>query len=114
MKSVLRLAYVTQFLIALVAVFVLWSQVGGQMHLDPLPWYLKLGLGVGSAYAIVRTTMEAVAGEKAWNAGSMKWFAILLALLLCCGLASLYSHNHLEETDEGYEEETVSSRLMLP
>jgi len=30
----LRLAYATQFLIALIAVFVLWSQVGGQSHLD--------------------------------------------------------------------------------
>ena len=27
---ILRLAYATQFLIALIAVFVLWSQVGGQ------------------------------------------------------------------------------------
>jgi hypothetical protein len=39
----LRLAYATQFLIALIAVYVLWSQVGGQSHLDLMPWYLKLG-----------------------------------------------------------------------
>ena len=30
----LRLAYVTQFMIAVIAVFALWSQVGGQSHLD--------------------------------------------------------------------------------
>ena len=43
---ILRLAYTTQFLIALIAVFVLWSQVGGQSHIDLMPWYFKLGLGV--------------------------------------------------------------------
>ena len=30
---ILRLAYTTQFLIALIAVFVLWSQVGGQSQI---------------------------------------------------------------------------------
>ena len=34
----LRLAYATQFLIAVIAVFTLWSQVGGQSHLDLMPW----------------------------------------------------------------------------
>jgi len=43
----LRLAYATQYLIAVIAVFVLWSQVGGQSHLDLMPWYVKLGLGAG-------------------------------------------------------------------
>ena len=107
---VLRLAYVTQFLIALIAVFVLWSQAGGQAHLDPLPWFVKLGLGTGAALATVKATIEAVSGEKAWNAGSLKWFAILMALLLACGMASLYSHTYLEGGEEP-EEETVSSML---
>jgi hypothetical protein len=106
----LRLAYITEFLIALIAVFVTWSQAGGQAHLDPLPWYVKLGLGGGTALATVKATMEAVSGEKAWNAGSLKWFAILLALLLGCGMASLYSHTYLEN-DEIPEEETVTSML---
>jgi len=96
--------------IALIAVFVTWSQAGGQAHLDPLPWYVKLGLGGGTALATVKATMEAVSGEKAWNAGSLKWFAILLALLLGCGMASLYSHTYLEN-DEIPEEETVTSML---
>ena len=51
---ILRLAYTTQFLIALIAVFVLWGQVGGQSHLDLIPWYLKLGLGMASAFAAVK------------------------------------------------------------
>ena len=61
----LRLAYATQFLIAVIAVFMLWSQVGGQGHLDLMPWYLKLALGAGAAFAVVKATMAAVAGDRA-------------------------------------------------
>ena len=32
--SILRLAYTTQFLIALIAIFVVWSEAGGQSHLE--------------------------------------------------------------------------------
>jgi len=105
---ILRLAYATQFLIAIIAVFVLWSQVGGQSHLDPLPWFVKLGLGVGAAFAAVKATVEAVSGETAWHRGTLKWCGILLALLVGCGMASLYSHNYLE-SDEPAEEESLTS-----
>src|ERR1039458_56896 len=93
---ILRLAYATQFLIALIAVFTLWSQVGGQSHLDLMPWYLKLGLGVGAAFAVVKATAAAVAGSHSWNAGTLKWFGILLLLLTGCGLASYYCHMYIE------------------
>ncbi|HTP32220.1 MAG TPA: hypothetical protein VMJ75_08610, partial [Candidatus Acidoferrales bacterium] len=63
----LRLAYSALFLIALIAVFVAWSQVGGQSHIDLLPWWLKLALGVGMAFTVTRAAVSAVAGEKAWN-----------------------------------------------
>ncbi len=106
----LRLAYVSQFLLAILAVFVLWGQAGGQSHLDPLPWFVKLGLGAGASLAIVKATMEAVAGAKGWNAGSLKWFAILLLLLVGCGMASLYSHMYLE-SDEDPVDDTVTSML---
>jgi hypothetical protein len=96
---ILRLAYTTQFLIALIAVFVLWGQIGGQSHLDLMPWYLKLGLGVGSAFAAVKATAAAVARERAWNGQSLKWFGLMLALLLGCGLASYYAHMN-EDVDQ--------------
>jgi hypothetical protein len=108
---ILRLAYVTLFLIALIAVFVLWSQVGGQGHLDLMPWHVKLGLGAGAAYATVRATKAAVAGPAAWNAGSLKWSGILLALLLGCGLATYYFHVYGEGDEDG-QDETVTSGLI--
>jgi len=109
--SPFRLAYVTQFMIALMAVFVLWAQVGGQSHLDLMPWYVKLGLGAGAALAAVRATMCAVSEKAAWNGGTVKWFGIMLALMAGCGLASYYFHVYGESEDE-QDEETVTSQLV--
>jgi hypothetical protein len=105
---ILRLAYTTLFLIALLAVFEVWSQVGGQSHLDLMPWYLKLVLGGGAAFATVKTTAAAVRGERLWNSQTLRWAGILLALLIGCGLASYYYHLY-EEQDE--EEDTAAAAI---
>jgi len=111
----LRLAYATLYLIAVIAVFQVWSQVGGQSHLDLMPWYLKLALGAGAALAIVKTTASAVAQEHAWNAHTLKWFGILLVLLIGCGLASYYCHLYLEdEPDDQVDTQTSVGRLTSP
>ena len=96
----LRLAYATQFLIAAIAVYELWSQVGGQSHLDVMPWYVKLALGAGAALAVVKTTHAAVSHEHAWNGGTLKWCGILLVLLVGCGLATYYCHLYLEDNGD--------------
>lgn len=108
---ILRLAYVTQFLIAVLAVFMLWSEVGGQAHLDLMPWYLKLGLGGGAAFAVVKATVAAVEKPHAWNSGSLKWFGILIALLIGCGLASYYYHIYGEDDQDG-QDDTMTSMLI--
>ena len=112
---ILRLAYSTLFLIALVAVFVLWSQVGGQDHLDLLPWTVKLGLGLGAAYCIVRATAASVDGGAAWNSQTLRWLAFALAVLAACGYASYYAHMNLEDMgDEEQQDDTTISRLYVP
>src|SRR5450755_953554 len=109
---ILRLAYSTLFLIAVIAVFVLWSQVGGQSHLDLLPWTLKLGLGLAAAYGIVRATAASVAGDRAWNGHAVRWLGFTLAVLLACGYATHYAHMNLEETDEeDASQDTTISQL---
>jgi hypothetical protein len=109
---ILRLAYSTLFLVALLAVFVVWSEVGGQSHLDLMPWYLKLGLGAGAAFACVKATAAAVGGGNTWNGGTLRWFGILLALLVGCGLATYYVHVY-GEIDEQDEEDSLTSQLIL-
>src|SRR5215470_13899293 len=97
---ILRLAYITLFLIALFTVFTLWAQIGGQGHLDLLPWYVKLALSVGSAFAIVRAASAAVGGARGWNPQSVRWLGLTLAALCLCGLASFYAHNNLEDSGD--------------
>jgi hypothetical protein len=109
---ILRLAYVTLFLLALFTVFTMWSQVGGQGHLDLLPWHVKLVLSIGAAYAITRATSAAVAGDRGWNPQSVRWLGLALAILFICGMASYYAHAYLEDTgdeDDGSDEATISS-----
>ena len=106
---ILRLAYVAEFFVAVIAVFVVWDEVGGQSHLDMMPWYLKLALGVGAALAAVKATVAAVERDRAWNSRSVRWFGILLALLFACGVATYYYH--LLEVEEQDEEDQGASVL---
>ena len=108
---ILRLAYTTQFRIALLAVFEPWSQVGGQSHLELMPWYLKLGLAGGAAFATVRATVSAVSQERAWNVRTLRWLVVLVVLLTMCGLSSYYYHLYGEEPDE--EDQSVTSSLPV-
>jgi hypothetical protein len=106
---ILRLAYATQFLIALIAVYVLWSQVGGQGHLDLIPWHIKLLFGCGAAFCVVKATAAAVDGARAWNGKSLRWFGILLLLLAGCGLASYYVHLYDESDEDDQQDNSAIS-----
>lgn len=111
---ILRLAYATQFLLAIIAVFLLWSEVGGQSHLDLMPWYLKLGLGGGAAFAVVKATAASVAGQPAWNARTLRWLGILLVLLIGCGLSSYFVHQYAEsDEDDQDSDQSISSAVLL-
>ena len=111
----LRLAYTTQFLIALIAVLMLWSLVGGQDHFDLTPWHLKLALSAGAAFATVKATAAAVSRERAWNPAVLRWIGILLAILVFCGLVTLWVHRYLEEQggDNGGSESSTASIATL-
>jgi len=101
---ILRLAYIAVFLLAVIAVFTLWSQVGGQGHLDLVPWPVKLALGCGAACAIARAAAAAVKGEHGWNGQTVKWTGLALAALFLCGMASFYAHTNLEDTGDESDE----------
>jgi hypothetical protein len=111
----LRLAYMAEFLLALVSIVELWSQTGGQGHLDLMPWYTKLLLTLGMALVVVAGTAAAVSHERAWNA---KTFAcLLLALMLAGGMAAVTYYYHLHENDESEkneDENSAKSFLILP
>ncbi len=108
-RAAIRLALAVEFLVALVAVFTFWSQVGGQEHLDLMPWHWKLVLGGGLAAAFVQLTAAAIEGERAWTARTLGWFVVALALMLLMGAATYYVH--LQEPAEQEAPTAETQRL---
>lgn len=105
-SRLVRLLFAVEFAVALIAVFTLWSQVAAQGHLDIIPWYWKLLLGPGTAFAAVKTTAAAMESGRPWTRRSVKWLAIMLALLAGCGMVTYYHHLYSEgEPDEEQPEE---------
>ena len=100
----IRVLYVVEYLAALIAIFVMWGQVGGQSHVDPIAWQWKLGLGTGLALAVVKAT-EAATGETLWS----RWFVLWsVAGLLCLfGMGWLTYDQHLHEASEEEPETEV-------
>ena len=113
--NLLRLAYISEFLLAVVSILMLWTQVGGQGHLDLMPWYTKLGLTTGLALMTVLGTASAVAHERAWNAKTIA--CVLIALVLTGAMAGVTYYYHLHENDDADttdQDGTATSRLTLP
>src|SRR6266508_2971198 len=108
-RRLVRPFYALEFLVAIIAVFSVWSQVGGQGHLDLMPWYWKLSLGAGCAIAIVKVTAAASERDRPWHSRTLKWMAILLVLVLGCGLITYYYHLY-EPQDEEDEQGVTSLR----
>ena len=104
----LRLFYAIEFLLALIATYTVWSQVAGQYHLDLMAWYWKLCLGTGIAFAAVKATAAAVKGERAWNARTLRWISIILALALACGAVTYYYHLTEPPPDDEDQEDTTT------
>jgi hypothetical protein len=104
----LRIAYTIQFVVTLIAVFEVWGQVGGQGHLDLMPWYSKLLLAAALSLAAVKATAAAVRRDKTWNAHTSWWVAAALALIATMGVLTYYEHLH-----EPMDEEEAPARVDL-
>jgi hypothetical protein len=101
----LRIAYVCEFLLALLAISVVWSQVGGQDHLDLMPWYDKFALIFALALVTVVGTVAAVSRERAWNGISIACLAMALLILCAMGAVTYYYHLH-EDQDQDSDSTT--------
>ena len=110
--SWLRLAYSFEFLIALLIVFTVWSEVGGQSHLDMMPWYIKLSCGLAMAWCSIRFTAGLVEEQKVWNRRSGRWFIGLL--LIATMMAGITYYYHLQETqDEQDGDDTTATSVKV-
>ena len=109
-KSI-RLVYVCEYLLALVAIFTAWSEVGGQTALDVMPWGWKLGLGAALAAAIVAYSAAVASEDSLWTMRSARWLTAICVLLLAIGIVTYY-YVLEDETVDTDDSGTVS--LFLP
>jgi hypothetical protein len=104
--------YALEFLIALIAVYTVWGELGGQDYLDYMPWYWKAGIGFGAAAAVVRLTAAIeVAGPSARFRITL-WALVLACLAICAGLATYYYQlNAPQDQDDAPATVTPTARL---
>lgn len=108
----LRFGYVCEFLIALIAIFAAWSEIGGQPALDIMNWGWKLGLSFALAAAIVAYTATLIAEESPWNLRSARWLTLIVIIVIGIGVVTYY---YALQADSGESDETgtVSSLTGL-
>jgi hypothetical protein len=107
--SWLRLAYALEFLIALIAIISVWSEIGGEGHLDLMPWYTKLGCIVGLAWCCVRFTAGIVEQQQVWTRRTLAWFVGIVLFCIAMGGITYYYHLH-EESDDGDDDTAAAVR----
>ena len=88
-SRLLRLAYICEFLLALVAIFTAWSEID-QSALDLMHWGWKVGLSLPLAAAIVAFTAELLKQDTIWTLSSARWLTIIVILLLAIGIVTYY------------------------
>jgi glucan phosphoethanolaminetransferase (alkaline phosphatase superfamily) len=108
LRRLLPVLYGLEFLIALIAVFTVWEEVGGQNHLDYMAWYWKGGIGIGAAATIVLLTAACAS-----TAPSRRWrisvCALVLAILaISAGVITYYYHVNEPPDDQEDAPATVT------
>lgn len=106
--KLLRLVYAFEFLIALVAIFTAWSEIGGQAALDLMHWGWKLGLSLALAGAIVAYSAALVSEESIWTLRSARWLTAIILVTVAMGGVTYY-YVMQEETGDLDESGTISA-----
>jgi hypothetical protein len=109
----LRLGLSVEFLVALIAVTVTWEEIGGQGHLDLMPWYIKLVTIVGFCWVFVRFSAALARPGKWRTRRSLGWLFAVLAMVAAMGLITYYYHLH-EPPDDSDTDDTPSTSVSVP
>jgi hypothetical protein len=110
----MRLAYAVEFLLALIAAVVLWTEVGGQGHMDLLPWYSKLSCVLAFAWCCVRFTAGMTEQPQAWNRRSIGWLTGIILIGITMAGITFYYHLHEVQDDPDNEDSTSASLQANP
>jgi hypothetical protein len=102
----LRPLLIVEFLIAIEAIFTVWSEVGGQYHLDLMFWPWKLGIGVAAAGLIVAITANLVRNDGLITRRILLFCSLLISIFLLAGVVTYYYHlNEPVEQEEDQDDD---------
>jgi hypothetical protein len=117
-NSLLRPFLILEFLVAIDAVYTLWSEVGGQNHLDLMFWPWKLALGVGAAALIALITGQLARNDGRLTRRALMFSCLLIAVVLMAGVVTYYYHLNepTQQDDDDSDEDAPAqiSHLQLP
>src|SRR5580692_8773568 len=111
----LRPLLIVEFLIAVEAIFTVWSEVGGQYHLDLMFWPWKLGIGIAAAGLIVAITANLVRNDGSITRRAVMFCSLLIAIFLLAGVVTYYYHvNEPVEQEEDQDDDSPAKISKLP
>ena len=106
--KLLRILYAFEFLIALIAIFTAWSEIGGQAALDLMHWGWKFGLSLALAGSFVAYTAAVASQVSPWTLRSARWLSAMLLVLIAMGVVT-YFYVLLDEASEPDDNGTISA-----
>ena len=104
-KHLLRPLLIVEFLIALESVYTVWSEVGGQYHLDLMFWPWKLGIALVAATLVVGITANLARHEGSVTRRALLLFSLLIATGIAAGVVTYYYHLN-EPTDDDDQDDS--------
>jgi hypothetical protein len=115
-NRVLRPLLIVEFLIAAQTIFTVWSEIGGQYHLDIIFWPWKLGISMVAASLIVAITANLVRNDGNITGRAILFGSFLIATALLAGMVTYYYHlNEPQDDDEDQDDSPAKiSRIFTP
>lgn len=105
-KRLLRPLLIVEFLIAVQAVFTIWSEAGGQYDLDLMFWPWKLGIGLAASALIVAITANLARNEGKVTRRALLFATVLIATALLAGMVTYYYHlNEPQDDDQDQDQD---------
>jgi hypothetical protein len=107
----LRVVYAFEFLIAMMAIFTSWSEIGGQSALDLMNWGWKLGFSLVLAGSIVGLTAAFASSPSFWTLRSARWLTAIVLTIVAMGVVTYF---YSLQEDAGSTDETGTVSLNRP
>lgn len=113
-NRLLRPLLIVEFLIALEAIYTMWSEVGGQYHLDLMFWPWKFGLSITASLLIVAITGNLVQNNGAITRYALTLCSFLIVVIVVAGIVTWFYHlNEPPNPDDQSDDEPAKVSLML-